>query len=879
MASLQDTIRTGSGQLEKVSGVDTALDAGLQAAPITPLGAAGLPNPNPDVSKMAGTGAQKANSLRMSIQGQNDLGTQQRQAGQRTQASDDETKQLSLSEQLSKTGGLEARVPTMVANMVAQAQANGTQNPDNVNFTTDAATNTAISSIIKNPTDYASAQLVASKLGIPAPTDIPSMTAFQTALEGKIPGFSEAAAAAGLQGSQSALQLSQADWQSLGFQDENQAAQLLNVPVEQLQGMNITQVADAIQTEIYKDFQETAQWQQRANDPTLGATERAEARSHLRDLGAVGVTSATAGMDKLADDLQGAKQVPINGQMVQVKDLLDSQYVSGLAKTYLEGSADFKAEFAKNEPGLAKFFDTYQDVLGQAVKNVDAGMQNYANLQMANAGLAKSSNGDVLPDEIMSQVFPGWGSQQTTNFDPKTLRNGGAVFDALQGKTGLTKTQISDLYNNISAVGPQFAQELMSNFTADDLQKYGLLDKASPQFANLQNNISLAKQIQSIDPATATDDQLSRLAGANSSSDISSLADQVTQMTRSGLFGTPPGDISSLQGGALRQAAAQLKNNPPTTLRALGNYQNTLADTYNKLKSYVQQTQSPEYKALAPYLNAGAIINSTAATDISQNVSTAVLGNIITKSNFSNMFTPDAQKQMVTDYQNRYVAENLLPIAKLSGFDNTQGAAPGLALRTSRIADMSKQASGLGTQLAALQSTRDSGASISSIKDYQSKLSDFKAQSADNLRDLSDLYDDTSRYVTNLQVFRDANPNAQVGPMAAKYSSMISDAKAQLAQMDQMRNYYNTVLSPNWQPSTGGGGMGLAQGTGDWSDSTASSGQGNTLSGALNAGNGNLATQSAPAGQHVMTTGNDPTLQALINSKSPGQLQIPGVTK
>lgn len=733
MANLQQTIRTGSGQLETVSGLDSSMQSGLQAPPTSPLSTSVLPGTNPDVAKMAGTPNQKSNALRLSIQGQDNLGTRQRETQNRTTATTGEQQQLSLSDQLSKMGGLSARVPTMVANLVSQASATGTQNPAEVNLTADAGINASVKAILQNPTDYDSAKLLAAQFGLPAPTDLPSMTAFQKALEGKIPGFAEAAAAVGLQGAQSALKLSDTDWQSLGFTDVSQAAQLLGLPPDQLAGMNISQIVDAIHTEVYKDFTDVNNWQQRANDPTLGATERAEARGQLRDMGAVGVTAATAGVDKLADDLQAAKQVEINGQQIPIQNLLDSEYVSGLAKTYIEGTDEFRAQFTKNEPDLAKFFDEYKDIISTTVKNVDVGMQNYANLQMDNAALAKTSTGSSLSADIMTSIFPDWGTGATHRYDISTLGNGGAVFQALQGKTGLSNTAIDDLYNSIQTFGkisPNFARELLATFTEADLQRYGLLDRGSDAFRQFNQNIQTVQNLGSINPGS-TPDQLARVTGAKSMGELNNLQETISEMTRSGLFSTPGVDIQSILGDNLRAQVAQMQANLPTTLKGIGDFQNASANTYNQLQTYGNQTKTPEYTILQPYLSIGATINEGAAGHIIDSTDLNTLGNIITKTNFSSVFTPDAQSKLISSYQNQYVAANIQPIL-------TKYTIP--------------------------------------AQDWNALKTNTHYFNGDVAKKAADELDNAKSRLSALTTFRDGNVTSQVGPMANKMVNYLSQA-------------------------------------------------------------------------------------------------------
>ncbi len=803
MATLQQTIRTGSGQLEKVTGLDSALDSGMQAPPITPLGLSVLPGTTPDQVKMQGTPNQKSNALRLAIQGQSDLGTRQRQTQSRSQATTEEGKQLSLAEQLSKTGGLGARVPTMVANLVSQAQTAGTQSPLTTNLTTDAGINTSIQRILSNPMDYASAKLLADQLGLPAPVDLPSMTAFRTALEGKIPGFAEVASAAALQGQQQALKLEDTDWQSLGFQNSQAAADLLGLTAEQLNGMNITQVVDAIHNEIYKDFQETGTWEQRANDPTLGATERAEARSHLKDLGAVGVRSATAGMDRLADDLQEAKQVEINGEFIPVSDLLDSDYVSGLAKSYLEGSKESQEDFRKNEPDLAKFFDTYKDIIGQVVQNVDAGMQNFANLQMSNSSLAKTAVGDVFSDDIMKAIFSDWGTVATRNYLGEIA--GRPVFEALQGKKGLSETQLHDLHSNITSLSksnPNIGAEIIQQWTEADLQRYGLLDRGSREFAQFQANIDTVNNLRNFDTAASSDDQVVRLTGARGVGDLINTQEQVNEMLRSGLFQSPSVDASNLNIDSLRNQYSQTKNTLPSALKDIANYQNQGALAFSRLVDYANQPKSAEYQILQPYLALGtATLSMDMAKQIAASTDLNTLGNIITKSKFGQLFNSDTQAYMIADYQTRYVAENLYPILQISGFPDPSAANPLIKHNDEIAQKFRKDLDYLGSKINEMPANVRGASNYSlgnPIELVRKWGTDFAKRSTENIKSLTDLLNRTKQYESNLETYKAGNNSAQVGPMANRYDSILGDAKSSVTTIQNMINYYKQYTNPEF---------------------------------------------------------------------------------
>jgi hypothetical protein len=172
-----------------------------------------------------------------------------------------------------------------------------------------------------------------------------------------------------------------------GDQAEQEIAELaesLDMTPEDLDGMNMTQIQDAMNRVVQEEYSRTENLFEQATDENLSPAERAEARKMAKDMGATGIASMElSDVDELADQVLEADTIDIGEQTMTVEDVLSDDYISGVVANYLSGDPNAKKEL-ESMGELKSFVDTNKSAFDKLTDSVDQSARDWADIQSTN---------------------------------------------------------------------------------------------------------------------------------------------------------------------------------------------------------------------------------------------------------------------------------------------------------------------------------------------------------------------------------------------------------------------------------------------------------------------------------------------------------------
>lgn len=529
-----------SGQLGSVSNEEMqnlASKAG-RSVPTTPMEGSVLGG-NKDQAKMMGSKASLQSTFRNLGQTPESLQTAQRREQVRRDATAEEQSGMTKASNMEKLSSLDSRVQNLTTQLINNAAQN--QQASQVNLSeagqaldsdAQAALQTLQTAAPNSPEALQATQLLNQKLGRTAGT---LLTADE--LKNNYQSIAQTVGQNLANSVSDTMTVSQLDLPSMGFSNSQELADLLGLPADQLDNLNIADLQQKINSTIQSEYSKVNELEQKANDPTLSAAERAQARKALREAGAVGVRSTESAMDNLADQIEDANTVEYAGQEYQIDELLDDETLSGLAAKYLdEENPDqaWKDKFKEDNADLAEWLDSNKEALGDAVKNIDDNVKEYAAIQDYNKNLKKTSSGQELSDEAMAAIVPGYGELSTQRVDV----NANPILSVLQGEDKTKSANLASSINTLAKEAPELVTEL-TGLTPQQLQATGVLYN-DQKWQNFTQYTKDANKIASI-PQGDTQGFFSELMGK--SVDLNTLQSDINEVVnreRSGFFSESP---------------------------------------------------------------------------------------------------------------------------------------------------------------------------------------------------------------------------------------------------------------------------------------------------------------------------------------------------
>lgn len=575
--TLSQRIKSKGGQLAETSLEEQAAMLG-RGAPSQPLEAKVM-GAGPDQAKMMGTPAAAQSALRAQVEGGQDLATRIRREGPRRAATAQEQAQLEQAGRLGQLGNLDSRVEQLAQQALAQG-AGQTEEVQLEAQATDPETQSLLERIQTDPNDFQAIQQLNQKLGRGAGDSLSA-----SELTRMYGGQEEQIARAFGRSVQDALEAGNLNFEEMGFAGAEDVAGLLGVSPEQLSGMSIKQLTDQINTAIETEQNQVADLQARLDDPRLGPAERAEARSQLRDLGAVGIRSAESDLEIMAEELQDADQIQFMGEEIPVDTLLSDEYLSGVMASYLDGLdpdtlepiTDSARKIQESQPEFAEFAKRHRNILEQASSQIGEGVKAFAELQTQNQMLSQAKTGERLPDEMMAQIFPDWGELRDSAYDVKQY-----PMLELLSSDALTPEQANTLVKtskNLYQQFPEFSRDF-AKLSKVQLEKIGAL--GDPRAAlDFDSKLREMKKLEQMERP----EEMASVLGVDSLDELRKMRGELIKQIN---FGTlDKGILQKLPGlksGDWNETFAYLKSKKPEDLQQVLADMGTISDTLSSVK-------------------------------------------------------------------------------------------------------------------------------------------------------------------------------------------------------------------------------------------------------------------------------------------------------
>lgn len=511
MASVRELLQKSAGKQTRKTVVDPttgqlveapeqdiqqlATQAGLPTTPTSPASQA-LLGATPDQTKMAGTPAQKSSSLRMSTGAQPDLQTTLRQQQVRTQKTASEEAETQKAQQLAGLGDLQGRVQNLIRTSVVPTQqvaGLGTVDASSISGITpeNAAATTAALQAYTDSGDINQLAEASRLLGrVVQPEEVAGILQDPS----KILGAAVATA------TPDQLTVQQLRDQGLSYSDR-ELADLLGMPAQDVAGMSLQQLQDAVQQATTQEFQQVEEVRRQATNPNLGPAERAAARDQLREASGTGMASTEEDVRKLEESVASADQVEFGGQEYSVEELLQDDHISDLISEYLDApeDSDIRKHFDESEPALAEYIRQNETALSDAARARGDTAGTYKQVVEDNKKLTTTPSGVTLSDSVLEKLVPGYDKFSADKFDPAS----NPYLEIMQSGTPEGE-QLAQEMNRLATTNPAILDEI-SGLTSEEIKQLGIATGSQTwqDYVQYQDALSRIEATMQSDPTQA----------------------------------------------------------------------------------------------------------------------------------------------------------------------------------------------------------------------------------------------------------------------------------------------------------------------------------------------------------------------------------------
>jgi hypothetical protein len=485
--------------------------AGLQAPPLTPMGAASI-GANADQQKMQGTPAQKqaALSLAQAPVEQGLAATVRRQQA-RSQMTEQEQQQKEKSQDMQNLGSLGDRVSgfidtqrqklqqqaqqATVENTTGQVQVAGSvKGASGVAIAPDklAEVKPLLQQLRTNPSDPQLLLQVNKALGYDinrqlSPEEVNQL--YESATDTIARG-----AAGSVDDDLTVQDLVAAG--DFGYSQDD-LSQLLGVPADKLAGMTVGQLRSEIERVGQEEFASAQKLGEQAQSDTLGLAERNLARQAGREASATGVRATEADYSNIEQQIQNADKVQFGGKEYQVDELLQDNTISSVIRDYLDSAPDspLRTQLEETEPALKEFIQKNQAVLEEANNQLKSGAAEFQKIQEENKALTTNLfGGQKLSDTIASKIIPGWGELQASRIDPESV----PLLSYVSKLPEARQQAVANELNTLSEELPEALNEL-PNLTPAEVASLGI-GKGGSNWDTFKNILQTRKRIEQTAP-------------------------------------------------------------------------------------------------------------------------------------------------------------------------------------------------------------------------------------------------------------------------------------------------------------------------------------------------------------------------------------------
>lgn len=397
--------------------------AGLQAPPITPLGAAAL-GANPDQQKMMGTAQQKEAALQIAqAPVEQSLSGALRRQQVRSEATAQEQQAFQKSENLQNLGGLGDRVNDFIntQRQILQEQAGkGVRVETAEAFKGQDIANAGdlknmLQEFRTNPNNQDLLLKINTALGYDVNTQL-SPEQVDQLYESTVQSISRGAAG-NVDDDLNVNDL--VNIQGFGY-DIPTLSTLLGVPEADIGKMSVGQLRGAVDKVASDEFSKTGQLEQQAQSGQLGQAERGLARQAAMEASRTGQRSSEADIASLEDQISSADVVSFAGREMNVDELLKDETISAVIADYMNSApgSEIRNAVDQGEPGLRDFIQKNAAVLADASQQMQGGAKTFQDTQAYNKRLQyEPFGGTKLDDSLASMLIPGFGKLQASRVD------------------------------------------------------------------------------------------------------------------------------------------------------------------------------------------------------------------------------------------------------------------------------------------------------------------------------------------------------------------------------------------------------------------------------------------------------------------------------
>lgn len=429
-----ELVRGPGGILQEKTLQDATRQAGLSAAPLTPM-AAEMTGASPQAAKMAGTPQQLKSALEQAAAPQPaDLQTTLRRKQVRAEALAPEQQKMAKSADMQALGGLGDRVTNLVQKELSKTAA------------VDVSLSSDLDIIKKDPT-------ASSQAAMDAMLRIAQSGQNLDKIAELVPEAASTIGALAGKAIRNPSQVTAAELlPELGYTPESLSA-LLNITPEQLQGYSIADLQNKINEVTSQEFTETQKIQELATSPERGQAERMLAREAGRELSAVGVRSTEADMGRLADEISSANQVSLFGEVRTPEQWLSDDEVSALIKEIVESPAgsQIRQDVKRESKDFYDFIQRNETALKDAAAALDTSTSRFKAIQQANKKLYGRLS------DAAAKIF----APEATKLQSRELTASEIpVLDYLSTLSDTDRLKAEDELNKLQATNPTLAAEI-----------------------------------------------------------------------------------------------------------------------------------------------------------------------------------------------------------------------------------------------------------------------------------------------------------------------------------------------------------------------------------------------------------------------------------
>ena len=494
-----------NGKMQEVSSEEAAnlqqkaQQQGMQQTPISPAAAAGV-GATEKQADMAGTKTQKDAALKIQPMRGLELGSQERLAGARTEATAEESALLRKQQRLSSLGSLGSRVDQLIENQFAQTA------------TTEPVTYAVKQEMLVGLDEETKASVEQTVLD------------YQTAINNEDPAAADTALVAlkellgdalttpeqvseYLQGVKESvgtdianritneITLEQIDPTELDMSEED----MLEFFGEDWKSLTVPDMKAKIEELRKAEFTRMDSLQQELGDSSTSSVRRAEIMSQMRDMGGLGIATAEAEMTNIERSIEDADSVQFGDSgILTISELLDDDNVSGMIERFLglPDESEAKKQLAEDfGSDFVNWIDTHATALKGLSENIETTADAFNELQQSNKDAERIEGVGQISENIMRGLY----GEQYGEWSDKDYAADLAgqewhkILTAPHGGGGVTATNKANFLKVLDEVdlGPELATELKELSESDarslmnDPQKFRDYTRYRSQFKSL----------------------------------------------------------------------------------------------------------------------------------------------------------------------------------------------------------------------------------------------------------------------------------------------------------------------------------------------------------------------------------------------------------